>query len=303
MIVREATLDDAKDIASVYKSNPDSSIKEPIENLSIEELVKQFGPWMSEDTCAVHLHNLIAWGSAPLVVEEKGKVIAEVEYFIGQDYHPFDLALNISVLYVHSKHQHQGAGTLLMEELISRARLNNCNFIIVTGDIDAPDYYAKFDFSSICRLPLVDHDISFLHMQSEYELFIPLDFIPPPRKVLWIGRYNSPLQTWKDIVNGVRKQDPIFTERFNFPYPVAFSSVSNDFVGAFVPRWKDRTTAEVLCWVETVTSGTVYELIDQARFAGYDHVRFICHPDVADVVVETCGGVIYRSLEIWGKKL
>ncbi len=67
MIVREATLDDVRDIVAVHLTSPDRPFTEPVERLSIAERCSYGGPWMSVETCAIHLNNLLAWGYAPLV--------------------------------------------------------------------------------------------------------------------------------------------------------------------------------------------------------------------------------------------
>jgi len=43
---------------------------------------------MNIESGAIHLNNLLAWGFVPLVVEEKGKVIAEGEFYTGEDVPP-----------------------------------------------------------------------------------------------------------------------------------------------------------------------------------------------------------------------
>ena len=119
MFVREATLDDTQDIVAVHLTSPDRPYDRPIDTLSIAERGDYGGPWMSVETCAIHVNNLLAWGYVPLVVEDEGKVIAETEFYIGRDVPPFGSTLDISVLYVHSDYQRRGAGSLLMEEMIS----------------------------------------------------------------------------------------------------------------------------------------------------------------------------------------
>lgn len=82
MKVREASLDD---ITAVYLTNPDRPYDRPVESLSIVERIGYGGSWMSVESCAIHLNNMLAWGRAPLVVEDRGMVIAETEYYVGPD--------------------------------------------------------------------------------------------------------------------------------------------------------------------------------------------------------------------------
>ena len=137
MIVREATLDDTQDIVGTHLTNPDRPFDRPIEELSVAERYSYGGPWMSVESCAIHLNNMLAWGYVPLVVEDEGKVIAEAEFYIGKDVPPLGTTLDISVLYVHSDFQRRGAGSLLVQEMISRAKREKCHYVTVSGGLGA----------------------------------------------------------------------------------------------------------------------------------------------------------------------
>ena len=212
VIVREATLDDTQDIVTVHLTSPDRPFDQPIEELSISERCDHGGPWMSVESCAIHLNSLLAWGYAPLVVESEGTVIAEAEFYIGRDVPPFGASLDISVLYVHSDWQRRGAGSLLMEEMIRRGTDSSCEYMTVSGGVGSPAFYSRFGFAPVFDLKIVDCDVPPLTSSCDWDLYVPRDLEGPPEGTLWIGRFLSPRQKWREIVDRMKRRDAILPE-------------------------------------------------------------------------------------------
>jgi GNAT superfamily N-acetyltransferase len=302
MIVREATLDDTRDIVSVNLTNPDRPFDKPVESLSIAERYSHGGPWMSVESCAVHLNNMLAWGHVPLVVEEEGRVIAETEFYIGQDIPPLGITLDISVLYVHADFQRRGAGTLLMQEMISRAERKKCSYITVSRP-GAPGFYARFGFSQILNLEVVDYNVPQQADVCTCTSYSPADFEDPPEGNLWIGRFLSPRQKWQEIVDAMKMRNAILPERAERPRPEGRYSKSEEFLSFLVPEWGNKSRADVYCWSKELTPKIVSELLSHARLAGYNHACLMCHPKVAKLVGEICKSTPRPSWQVWGKKL
>ena len=236
MIVREATLDDTRDIVAVHLTNPDRPFDRPVESLSIAERIGHGGPWMSVESCAIHLNNLLAWGYAPLVVEDEGQVIAETEFYIGRDIPPLGTTLDISVLYVHLDFQRQGAGSLLMEEMIARARNAGCDHITVSGGVGSPEFYGRFGFSHALDLQVINRDVPLTTGPCARKPYVPGDFQAPPDGTLWIGRYLSPTQKWREIVDGIKKRDAVLSEHTDRPELIGTASRSDGVLGLCVPE-------------------------------------------------------------------
>ena len=258
---------------------------------------------MSVETCAIHLNNLLAWGYVPLVVEDEGKVIAETEFYIGRDIPPFGSTLDISVLYVHSDHQRRGAGSLLMEKMISRGRTSSCDYITVSDGVGSPQFYGRFGFSPILDLTVVDCDVSSLSNLRACDPYIPGGFEAPPGGTLWVGRFLSPCQKWREIVDRIKKRDAILSEYVTRSDVVGRHSESDGFIGFLVPEWGNPVKADIYCWAETLTSDMVSTLLVQAHLAGYDQTCLLCHPEVAGLVSEICGCSPGSSWPIWAKRL
>jgi GNAT superfamily N-acetyltransferase len=303
MIVREATLDDAQEIVGVHLTSPDRPFERPVESLSIAERCGYGGPWMSVETCAIHLNNLLAWGHAPLVVEEDGVVIAETEFYIGRDIPPFGIALDISVLYVHADAQRRGAGSLLMEAMIARAREADCDYITVNADAESQGFYSLFGFSDALDLQAVNCDLSPEVSPCACEPYVPVGFEGLPQGTLWVGRFLSPRQKWREIADRIRRRDAILPEDAGRPRPVGRVSASGGFLAFLVPERGNPAEAEIYCWSERLTRQMVRALLAQAHLAGYSQACLLCHPEVTDTVVEVCDVAPSDSWAIWGKVL
>ncbi len=303
MIVREATLDDTEDIVEIHLTNPDRPFDKPAESLSIAERYSYGGSWMSVESGAIHLNNMLAWGHIPLVVEHEGKVIAEAEFYIGQDIEPLGNTLDISLLYVHSDFQRRGAGTLLVKEMISRAEKEKCNYITVSGGLGGPGFYARFGFCHILNLETVNCRIPQKTDAYTCTSYTPADFEKLPRGTLWIGRYLSPRQEWQDILDAIKKRKAILKERADWPQPDGRHSKSDGFLSFLVPEWGNKSKAGVYCWSEKLTPKIVSELLSHARFAGYSDACFLCHPKIAKMMGDICRSTPRPSWQICGKKL
>ena len=299
MKVREASLDDTHDIVAVHLTNPDPPFDRPLESLTIAERCAHGGPWMAMETCAIHLNNLLAWGYAPLVVEHKGKVIAETEFYVGRDIPPLGTTLDISVLYVHSDHQRRGAGTLLVEEMISRARHKACDHITVSGlgGPGSPGFYGRFGFTKLLQMQTLDCSVPKQPRFDGGELYVPRDFEKPPNGTLWVGRFLSPCQKWREIVDGLNKRDLML------PSTLGGYCMSQGSLGYIVSEWGNRDAADLYLWGETLSGEMVSELLVRTGNAGYRRACLLCHPDMADVVAEICACRPTPSWSIWGKRL
>lgn len=55
------------------------------EELSVEERWSHGGPWMSIETCSIHLNYLLTNNQYPLVAEINGRIVGELELYIGEE--------------------------------------------------------------------------------------------------------------------------------------------------------------------------------------------------------------------------
>ena len=147
--IRLASLDDVKDIVEIHCSDVDKwykwvngrKIEDRYENLSVKDKWSQGGPWMSIETCSIHLNYLLINGQYPLVALINDKVVGELELYIG-----FERELKIAhidILWIHKKYRRKGIGKSLVYKAIEIARENNCDKIMVWPEKSAVGFYKK----------------------------------------------------------------------------------------------------------------------------------------------------------------
>jgi GNAT superfamily N-acetyltransferase len=203
--VRLATLDDTSAITEIHKSHHTSwgepdELGEPVryENLTIYERWRQGGPWMSVESCAVHLNRLLAGSGMPLVAELDGKVLAEAEVYESFEPAPFGHHLNIAVLYTHSAHIGRGLGTALVQYIVEMARLMKCERITATHE-QARDFYLKggFRIARVGRQVRIPSQLGRVFYQA-----VELTDRSPSQINGWympLGRYQSARQEWEKM--------------------------------------------------------------------------------------------------------
>lgn len=153
--VRLATLQDAAAITAIHTSDVpqwsriDSegrSHPAAYSDLTVYERWQHGGPWMSLETCAVHLNRLLAGAGIPLVAVRDGEVLAEAEVYESFEAPPFGHHLEISIIATHTAYHHQGLGTALVEYICQMARLMKCERVTVS-DANARGFYEKTGFT------------------------------------------------------------------------------------------------------------------------------------------------------------
>ncbi|MCE5259667.1 MAG: GNAT family N-acetyltransferase [Chloroflexi bacterium] len=204
MEIRPATLDDIVAITEVHKGDVpdwyrgfgDSSVPAPYETLSVFERYMAGGPWMSVETCAIHVNQLLLHDLPPIVVVADGQVVAEAEFYIGEEGAPYGKTLDISVLYVHPQAQGKGIGGALLTYLVDRAERKECRCITV---VPGPrGFYQHYGFSEIYERPhlLVNaRKTNLAYAIAEIDVETPWKVVtglPMP-----IGRYTSSRQEWE----------------------------------------------------------------------------------------------------------
>src|SRR5690349_20557087 len=86
------------------------------EDLTLYERWQHGGPWMSIETCAVHLNRLLAGSGVPLVAEDdQGQVLAEAEVYESFEPAPYGHHLHIGVIVTHADFLRQKLGTALVK--------------------------------------------------------------------------------------------------------------------------------------------------------------------------------------------
>lgn len=208
--IRSAVLQDYYQIWQVHASDIDAWVDaagrfrpELWRRSSMAERWRCGGPWLSPETCAIHLNALLLAGQLPLVAMRGTRILAELELFIGEDARAGGKNANISVCYVERNHRGQGLGSALVAEAARRARVLGCQTLTVFNPTPAAmSFYQRHGLQEpLPQVKLQLHSAS-ARPQSAWRLQ-PAAW-PAHQQLaqlpLWIGYYQSSQQCWQQIV-------------------------------------------------------------------------------------------------------
>jgi len=155
--IRMATLDDVKGIVDVHRSDVSKwykivngkRVEARYEELNVIERWMLGGPWMSIETCAIHINHLLTSGQYPLVAVVEDKIVGELELYIGKDKGPLGKTAFIDIMWVHKDYRGKGVGKSLVNKALEIARKNNCDTISVWPEKKAIAFYKKVGLDKV----------------------------------------------------------------------------------------------------------------------------------------------------------
>ena len=274
--VRLATLDDAAAITAIHTSqisrwqrfNERGEVEDlPYEALTLYERWLHGGPWMSIETCAVHLTHLLRGAGMPLVAELDGRVLAEAEVFHGVEPPPFGDHLNVSVLYAHRDHQGQGLGAALLDYILATGRELECERVTV-AHVETVDFYERHGLRQVASGQRMNWRAR--PGQVFYQATPHLEDDPAQIRgwAMPLGRFQSAHQEWVTRwpelwvgVPGLRDQR---IERLKF------NVAGSDFFVLYAESRYDPRRAAVYVWTPTPFTGPMLTAInDKAHKLGF----------------------------------
>ncbi|MBO8174717.1 MAG: GNAT family N-acetyltransferase [Thermococcus sp.] len=221
MKIRIAKLEDTNGIVEVHCSdveewyhyeNGQRREADLYDNLTLKERYLHGGPWMSIETCAIHLNNLILNGQIPLVAEIEGKIIGELELFISEERinGRTKKIAHIDVLEVHREFRGQGIGRELVEAAEELARKEKCELLTVTPEKEAVGFYEKVGIKDIlhkgCFISLNPSMLPNKDVKAEFSVR-EFSWKEVKDKEIILGKFQSSYHHWftafKDKIAGV----------------------------------------------------------------------------------------------------
>jgi len=142
MRIRPAVLDDSGEIMELHTVGDDFS------GLSVAEKYSKGGPWMSIETLAIHINNLLLDGQLVAVAELDGRIVGETEVLFSEEPVLGEMRriAHIDVVEVHPDYRGRGIGRALMEFAEDVARENGAEIMTVQPDGEARGFYEKLGF-------------------------------------------------------------------------------------------------------------------------------------------------------------
>lgn len=256
--LRHATLEDAAEISEIHRSYVDSWCRKldneqyevPYDSLSLSERWGFGGPWMSVETCSVHMNNLILQHQVHIVAEENGILIGEMELFLGEEGPGFGRNMHIGLLYVRRGHTGQGIGSALVNKAFKLAESQGCDTVSVASSQANEGFYEKCGFersATMVELEAItnDYDVDVSPLQP------PLNLWSFARGMaMSLGRYQSSafhlfeqldLYAIPEFLNVSHKK--VFINVNGHPSLLVF--VKGDDVSADVYGWSGATAEEL----------------------------------------------------------
>jgi GNAT superfamily N-acetyltransferase len=192
-------MDDAAQVSDIHRSYVSRWYRSigpeqhdvPYEALSPGERWGFGGPWMSTETCSVHLNNLLLQHQFPFVAEADDDFVAETELFLGEEGAPYGKNMHIGLLYVKKGLTGRGIGKALVDKAFETAAVQSCDTVTVASEMANTGFYEKCGFELSGTLVEVEA------VTKAYD--VGLFPVPPPRN-LWsftrglpmpVGRYQS----------------------------------------------------------------------------------------------------------------
>jgi GNAT superfamily N-acetyltransferase len=153
--IRLARLDDAAAIVDVHRSHVERWYRRidneqhdvGYDDLTLDERFGFGGQWMSVETCAVHLNNLLLRHCLPVIVELDGRIVAEMELFVGREGPRYGKNCHIGLLFVHNDYLGRGIGNKLVDQAVKMAEERDCDTLTVASDENHESFYRRCGFT------------------------------------------------------------------------------------------------------------------------------------------------------------
>ncbi|ACS89891.1 MULTISPECIES: GNAT family N-acetyltransferase [Thermococcus] len=277
--VRIATLEDTEEIVDVHCSgierwfrkseNRETSYKE----LSIRERYLHGGPWMSIETCAIHLNYLLLEGQIPLVAEVDGKIIGNAEVLISEEPIKGEIMkiAHIDVLEVHKNFRGEGVGREIIKFVEELAKENGCELVTVTPEKSAVGFYKKVGIEEIIhKASFVEFDLEQFSEEIEPELF-KFSWNEIEGLEMVAGKFQTSYHHWftafKDRIAGIDDKNYLESGRIRGSYYVLEES------------FFDRSLVTAYLWGK---KEDLILLLSRAGSLGFRKLRTIIEKDLVE---------------------
>lgn len=203
--IRPATLADAAAITTIHCSHVETWRRggegEPVayESLALYDRWLHGGPWMSVETCAVHLNHWLRADHAALVACQDGAVVGEAEFVENREPAPYGPSLHLSLLFVHAACVGQGVGRALVEAGLTLARERGCTALTTQPEQPAGAFYQRVGFAPWLQLREWQAPAQERPLPQEPRPADQVCYPADPALVLRAGRYQCGRLAWDSL--------------------------------------------------------------------------------------------------------
>lgn len=289
--VRLAPLDDVKGIVEVHCSSVSKWVKyingkrveARYDDLTIAERWSHGGPWMSIETCAININNILINNQYPLVAELNGKIVGELELYIGEEGGLLGKCGYIDVLEVHKDYRRRGVGKALVNKAVEIAKEHKCDTVAVWPVKEAVGFYRKCGISEIAyRIVHVEINLNEIRTKvqeqysttsfpNNYDIIKDMIFVTP--------RIFSSFAAW-------------IKSRWRYAIEKNRTSIEGcipELNACYIIKglWNNKSAAELFLWVEDIASinQVLNEIFGIAKKKGITTLHLLIDENVYQEIV------------------
>lgn len=278
--IRHARLEDASEISDIHRSHvakwyrkTDAEQYEvPYGSLSLSERWGFGGPWMSVETCSVHLNNLLLQHQFPIVAQKGKKLVGEMELFTGNEGAPYSKNMHIGLLYVRKGSTRKGVGKALVHKALDMAKAQECDTLTVSSDQANEGFYEKCGFKRSGTLVELQaatgpYDVAIKRLRPllNFQSFAQ-------RKTMPVGRHQSSAFHLFELLDAFA-----IPEYFNYRRDRVFAEINgHPTMFSFIKYDIPTTSADVYTWTDGAkTIDLVFAALDMLHKEGIKYANIL----------------------------
>lgn len=256
MLVRQATLDDTRQIVALFSGrvpvwqrlNERGQVENlPYDALSIYERWLHGGAWMSLETGSIWLSHVLSGAGLAFVMVDGGNVLAYAEAFLNRELTPMGSHLHLAELLVDERCSDEDHHTLA-DTILGKARgAGRLSVAHPNYDKDLATYYRRY-FGASEAFRLTRYAINAQIGQSFYKSqeYAKTDASQIDDWALAVGRWTSPRALWESEWIEHWRSIPQIVERSKHRHYINASG--HEALVCFHQQLYNERSADVYCW-------------------------------------------------------
>lgn len=289
--VRQATLDDTAAISALFRAaitvwqrlDAQGRVQTvPYEGLTIYERWLHGGPWMSIETAAIQLNQLLGGAGIALVAETGEQPVGFVEAYHSVEPAPFGDHLHVAQLAVVPEFEGRGIEAALLTGLLERAKKLKVKTLALTRtgnlvNIPLPPDATLQPLARLLRVSMSARTGQIFYRATDH---------PNPAAAqihgwhMAVGRQTNARQEWETLWpptwDGIKEIRELRTHRLHF------AAAGQEAYVAFRRQMYDPRSADIFCWSpKPLTPQLVAAIRDHAHREGYRTLSLLVTEDTA----------------------
>lgn len=300
MRVRQATLQDTSAISRLFCARvgrwqrldaQGRGEDVSYDNLTLYERWSHGGPWLSIETAAIWLNQLLGGAAMPLVLENEGGLIGYAELYANDEPEPLRVHGHIAE-WVLAEDAPADALEIFLDGMTGRAPQKRLSAACSPYDTASVELYNRCGFSPVVLL----HPIRLAAQGGQgFYKATDMDDVSASRIHGWampIGRVTSPRHLWETLMPRLWQTFPEVTAVPR--HRLHITAAGQDAYVCLQQRPYDARTVDVYCWTpKPLSQPLIHAIRDRAARQGYRSLSFTMTEKMISLVggeEDTAGG-------------